>query len=194
MSLEKVTTDTEKLEHGSSHSGSDRSDIDLLSYHEKNAGRLIVDPQEAKIELGEHIASQLKLTKDGTKILWPQPTDSPDDPQNWSDRRKTIQLIIITLAAIVPDFDSGIGIAAIFALATQYNTTTFVINNLTSNWSIFLLGWGGLFAVMLMRRYGRLPILFWSQVLALGFLVGATFAPTLKTFTGASTFLSRDIS
>ena len=58
---------------------------------------------------------------------------------------------------------------------------------------------------MLMRRYGRLPVLFWSQVhrlsiaacrkanliprqvLALGFLVGCTFAPNLKTFTGTAT-------
>jgi len=63
------------------------------------------------------------------------------------------------------------------------------------------IGWGGLFAVMLARRYGRLPVLFWSQardfvircyldlsvmvqLLALGFLVGCTFAPNLKTFTG----------
>jgi hypothetical protein len=55
---------------------------------------------------------------------------------------------------------------------------------------------------MLMRRYGRLPVLFWSQVrdmlynvlilpyhlqqqlLALGFLIGCTFAPNLKTFAG----------
>lgn len=43
------------------------------------------------------------------KVLWPQPTDSPNDPQNWSDHEKTIHLIVITLAAIVPDFDSGIG-------------------------------------------------------------------------------------
>ncbi|KAJ8701500.1 hypothetical protein PTI98_000268 [Pleurotus ostreatus] len=157
--------------------------IDLFSYHEHNAGRLIVDPEEAKIELGDVVAAKLKLSADGTKVLWPQPTDDPEDPQNWSDRRKALQLMIITLAAIVPDFDSGIGIAAIFALAEQYNTTTGVINNLTSNWSIFLLGWGGIFAVMLMRRLGRLPILFWSQVFAVGFLVGATFAPTLKTFT-----------
>lgn len=105
-------------------SGSDQSSIDLLSYHEKNAGRLIIDPQsvriilsayldtsprEVKIVLGESVASRLKLTKDGSKVLWPQPTDSPDDPQNWSDGRKTIQLVIITLAAIVPDFDNGIG-------------------------------------------------------------------------------------
>jgi hypothetical protein len=72
------------------------------------------------------------------------------------------------------------GIAGIFALAKEYHTTSGVINNLTSkcvltidgegyaktssSWSIFLLGWGGIFAVMLMKRYGRLPVLFWSQV------------------------------
>ncbi len=55
---------------------------------------------------------------------------------------------------------------------------------------------------MLVRRYGRLPVLFWSQVradcgmpdihvsfvqvLGLGFLVGCTFAPNLKTFAGQS--------
>ena len=37
---------------------------------------------------------------------------------------------------------------------------------------------------MLMRRYGRLPVLFWTQLLALGFLVGTTFAPNLPTFAG----------
>jgi hypothetical protein len=134
--------------------------IDLLSFHEQNAGRLVIDPEEAKIELGDVIASKLKLTQDGTKVLWPQPTDDPNDPQNWSYHRKTVQLIIITLASVVPDFDAGIGIAGIFALAKQYDTTTGNINNLTSNWSIFLLGWGGIFAVILMRRYGRLPVFF----------------------------------
>ncbi|KIP06311.1 hypothetical protein PHLGIDRAFT_465509 [Phlebiopsis gigantea 11061_1 CR5-6] len=160
-----------------------RKQLDLVSYHEHNAGRLVVDPQEAVIEFGEEVASKLKLSSDGTKVLWPQPTDDPEDPQNWSDFRKNLQLFIVTLAAIIPDFDSGIGIADIFALSVQFDTTTGHINNLTSNWSIFLLGWGGILAVMLMRRYGRLPVLFWSQVLALGFLVGCTFAPNLKTFT-----------
>ncbi|KAH9941295.1 MFS general substrate transporter [Epithele typhae] len=159
------------------------SEFDLVNYHEHNAGRLVVDPEEAKVEFGEAVASRLKLSKDGTKVLWPQPTDFPEDPQNWSDFEKNFQLLIVTMAAIVPDFDSGIGIADIFALAKTYNTTPNEINNLTSNWSIFLLGWGGIVAVMLMRRYGRLPILFWSQLLAMGWLIGCTFAPNLNTFT-----------
>ncbi|KAJ7464809.1 MFS general substrate transporter [Mycena galericulata] len=156
--------------------------IDLLTFHEQNAGRLVIDPEEARIEFGEAVASRLKLSSDGTVVLWPQPTDSPLDPQNWSDGRKTLQLLIITLASIVPDFDSGIGIASIFALAEQYKTNPGVINNLTSNWSIFLIGWGGIFAVILIRRYGRLPILFWSQFLAMIFLLAATLAPNLRTF------------
>ncbi|KAH7906959.1 major facilitator superfamily domain-containing protein [Hygrophoropsis aurantiaca] len=158
-------------------------DVDLLSFHEVNAGRLIMDPKEAAIELGPLIAAKLKLTADGTKVLWPQPADDPNDPQNWSDGRKAIQLLIGTLAAIVPDFDSGIGIAALFPLSQQYNTTTGVINDMTSNWSIFLLGWGSIASVMLMRRFGRLPILFWSQVLALAFLIGCAVSPNLGTFT-----------
>jgi len=33
-----------------------------------------------------------------------------------------------------------------------------------------------------MRRYGRLPVLFWTQVLAVAFMIGCTFAPNLNTF------------
>ena len=40
--------------------------------------------REAKVEFGEQVASRLKLSKDGTKVLWPQPTDDPEDPQNVS--------------------------------------------------------------------------------------------------------------
>ncbi|KAG6899941.1 hypothetical protein C0993_005063 [Termitomyces sp. T159_Od127] len=117
------------------------SDIDLHSFHEKRAGRLVIDPEEARIEFGQSIASRLKLSPDGTKVLWPQPHDSDLDPQNWGDRRKNFMLFIVTLAAIVPDFDSGIGIAAIFALAKQYDTTPGVMNNLTSKWLEYFPTW-----------------------------------------------------
>ena len=32
-----------------------------------------------------------------------------ETPRQWSDFRKNFQLLIVTMAAIVPDFDSGIG-------------------------------------------------------------------------------------
>ena len=116
------------------------------------------DPQEAEREFGPAIAGMLKTDKSvralgknsgstlmrlqGQYILWPQPDDSPDDPQTWSDRKKTLMLVIIAMAAFgafgtwsldeltsaVPDFDSGLGIASLFPLAAQYNTTTGEIN------------------------------------------------------------------
>ncbi|EJD08563.1 MFS general substrate transporter [Fomitiporia mediterranea MF3/22] len=196
LTSEKVAfSDTEKghpEQTSVDESNQDVSDVDLANYHEENAGSLVIDPEEAKAEFGEAAAKRLKLSRDGTK-----PSDDPEDPQNWSDRRKTIHLIVLTLAAIVPDFDSAVarttGIPTLFALAQQFNTTTGEINNLTSKLirspgdcpSLFSLpyaGWGGIFAAMIMRKVGRLPVLFWSQVLALVFMVGCTFAPTLAGF------------
>ena len=101
-------TKTEELDSekgGHIDSGSEEgSEFDLLAYHEHNAGRLVIDPEyaavshfsyistrlhmldswfrEARIEFGDSVAKKLKLTKDGTKVLWPQPTDDPEDPQN----------------------------------------------------------------------------------------------------------------
>ena len=59
-------------------------------------------------------------------MLWPQPSDDPADPQNvrfsflslallikitqWSEAKKALHLFIIVLSAIVPDFNSGIGL------------------------------------------------------------------------------------
>lgn len=152
-------------------------------HFEKRDGRYILDPEEARLEFGDEIASSLKLSKDGRYVLWPQPL-GPEDPQSWSEAKKRTTLIVAALAAFVPDFSSGVGIASLFNLAAQFETTPYHINNLTSNWSIFLLGPGGVFAVILARRFGRLPVMFWSQVFGLAFMIGCTFAPNLATFAG----------
>jgi len=38
--------------------------------------------REARIEFGDEVASRLKLSPDGKIVLWPQPSDDPEDPQN----------------------------------------------------------------------------------------------------------------
>lgn len=43
-----------------------------------------------------------------------------------------------------------------------------------------------MFAVMAMHKFGRLPVLFWSQLLALVFMILATFSQTLGVFAGES--------
>ena len=77
--------------------------VDLTHYHEQCAGRLVLDPKsvrfflssfssfslvdlhpirEAGIEFGNEVAARLKLSPDGKFVLWPQPSDDPEDPQN----------------------------------------------------------------------------------------------------------------
>ncbi|KAG2147390.1 uncharacterized protein EDB93DRAFT_1281974 [Suillus bovinus] len=99
---------------------------------ESPSSYLYFDADQAKVEFGEVMASYLKLSPDGLKVLWPQPANDPNTHK----------------------------IASIFGLAQTYDTTSGVINNVMLNWSIFLLGWGGIFWVMLMRHYGQLPVLF----------------------------------
>ncbi|KAF7310193.1 Efflux pump rdc3 [Mycena indigotica] len=159
-----------------------RGEWDLVSYHERNAGRLVMDPREAEEAFGTEVARKLKLSADGGTILWPQPTNDPEDPQNWTERRKTTQLVIITLASCIPDFVGSIGVATVFALADEYDTTPNHVNELSANWSIFLLGWGGFAAVIVVRRWGRLPVLFYSQLVAFAFLIASTLAPSLRVF------------
>ncbi|KAF8678420.1 Major Facilitator Superfamily [Rhizoctonia solani] len=156
--------------------------------------RLVVDVKEAEREYGSEVASALKTTDDGSYILWPQPREDSNDPLNfprqWSAFKKGYTLAIISLATVIPDFSSSIGIASLFPLSKEFDTTVNNVNNLTSNWSIFLLlpghvsslGPGGVLAVILISSFGRLPVLFWSQVFGLGFLIGCTVAPTLNVF------------
>ncbi|QRV93905.1 major facilitator superfamily transporter [Ceratobasidium sp. AG-Ba] len=150
--------------------------------HGVDGHRLVVDIEEAEREYGKDVSAALKTARDGRTILWPQPRDDPNDPLNWSTFKKRYTLAVVSLATIIPDFCSSIGIASLFPLSLQFNTTVAEVNNLTSNWSIFLLGPGGILAIVLISSFGRLPVLFWSQVLGLAFLIGCTVAPTLKVF------------
>lgn len=86
------------------------------------------------------------------------------------------------MAAFVPDFNSGLGIASLFPLAAQFNTTVGEVNNLSSNWSIFMLGVASPIVVGLVKRYGRLPVLFWGQFIGLFFTLGCTLSQTLGGF------------
>ncbi|KAK2879567.1 hypothetical protein FQN49_000761 [Arthroderma sp. PD_2] len=51
----------------------------------------------------------LKTAEDGHTILVPQPSDSPDDPLNWSASKKWVVLLIISFTAFLPDYGSAVG-------------------------------------------------------------------------------------
>ncbi|MCJ1294324.1 hypothetical protein MMC34_005882 [Xylographa carneopallida] len=111
-------------------------------------------------------SSTLKTTCDGSIILRPQPSDSPDDPLNWSQWKKHILLFVISVTAFLPDYGGAMGAVALIPQAIDWNMTQEgVLQALVGN--VFVIGAGGLISVAFMAYFGRLPVLFWFTFCAL---------------------------
>lgn len=67
---------------------------------EKDVEHIIVTPQKGPTEL--------KTSEDG-HILYPQPSDDPNDPLNWSWRKKHLILFVISATSFLPDYGSATG-------------------------------------------------------------------------------------
>lgn len=71
--------------------------------------------------------SALKLARDNTTILLPQPSDDPNDPLNWSSFRKHCMLIVVAATAFLPESSSVTGAVDVFSQAKSVpqNPTSF---------------------------------------------------------------------
>lgn len=58
-------------------------------------------------------AAGLKTTPDGRYVLIPQPLDTPDDPLNWSPRKKLLILTIVAYISFLADYIASNGITAV---------------------------------------------------------------------------------
>ncbi|KYG45318.1 hypothetical protein M433DRAFT_24677 [Acidomyces richmondensis BFW] len=58
-------------------------------------------------------AAGLKTTEDGAYVPIPQPLDTPDDPLNWSLRKKRLILAIVAYIAALADFTGGTAIITV---------------------------------------------------------------------------------
>ncbi|KDN35715.1 hypothetical protein K437DRAFT_276951 [Tilletiaria anomala UBC 951] len=127
------------------------------------------------------------------------------DQQVWSEARKPKSLLISCLAAFVPDFSPRVGIAGLFGYVEAFETTPDRIVNLTfcdssmsilfsnedlltarmqrvPSWSILLLGLFGPLWVILIRCYGRVPILFYWQLFGFTWQIDCATSTTPNTF------------
>jgi hypothetical protein len=58
-------------------------------------------------------AAGLKTTPDGRYVLIPQPSDTPDDPLNWSSRKKWLIVWIMAHIAFLADYTGGTAIITV---------------------------------------------------------------------------------
>lgn len=56
-------------------------------------------------------------------MLVPQPSDDPDDPLNWSNLKKHLILMVISLSAFQADFSLAIGIPCVVTQAIEWKVT-----------------------------------------------------------------------
>ncbi|KAJ4329935.1 hypothetical protein N0V87_010444 [Didymella glomerata] len=61
--------------------------------------------------------ANVNTASDGHTILIPHPSDNPNDPLNWSPAKKHVILLIVSFAAFLPDYGSGIFVVALSAWA-----------------------------------------------------------------------------
>ncbi|KUJ10142.1 MFS general substrate transporter [Mollisia scopiformis] len=128
----------------------------------------------------------LKLAKDGVTILIPQPSDDNEDPLNWTWLRKHKVLISLLLPSLLTDWGMTWGTTLFQAQAVTWGMSVPDVARSVSG-GIFLQGPGGVLAVPFVQRYGRLPVLFWSQVLGFVMVLIATFMPNYASFTAFRT-------
>ncbi|KAL9065088.1 MAG: hypothetical protein Q9157_007599 [Trypethelium eluteriae] len=131
-------------------------------------------------------AGNLKLAKDGVTILIPQPSDDPDDPLNWSWTQKHLALIPLIFASLLTDFSITWGSVLFQAQGPTFNMTPSAVSQSLSG-SLFMMGPGGVLAVPLIQRFGRLPVVFWSQILAALTVMAAAVSPNYACFTAFRT-------
>lgn len=127
----------------------------------------------------------IKLARDGHTRLIPQPSDDPNDPLNWSPLRKHIILFIVSFAALLPDYGSATGAVTLLPQAAQWHMTEDHVNH-SQVGNVFMLGAGGLVVVALSAYFGRLPVMFYFLVVALGTAIWCAAAKTFESFMAVS--------
>lgn len=106
---------------------SDGSNVEKQAH--LTAGKVSTSADQDKLineagDYGAHVleaarihGKDIKSTPDGKTVLIPQPSSDPNDPLNWSDRKKHVMLFVISVVAFMPDFGSSMGIITLLPQA-----------------------------------------------------------------------------
>ncbi|KAF4335546.1 multidrug resistant [Fusarium beomiforme] len=116
-------------------------------------------------------------------VNWDGP-DDPANPQNWSTKKKTINVILVSTVTFVTPLASSIFSPSIEQVMNEFHSknpelASFIV-------SVYLLGYcfGPLVIAPLSEIYGRLPLYHTCNVLFVVFTVACAKAPSLGSLIG----------
>ncbi|CVK91874.1 hypothetical protein FPRO04_09124 [Fusarium proliferatum] len=105
-------------------------------------------------------------------ILMPQPSLDPEDPLNWTFRRKVIQTSCVVLYTIVIAIPSSAVYSIVTPLRKETDLSLQDINNGTGIMFLFY-GWGCIFWQAMALQYGKRPIYLFSLLATIVILATA---------------------
>jgi MFS family permease len=108
------------------------------------------------------------LKRDGDIILQPQPSDSPNDPLNWSRMRKESIMLILAFSSGVTTALGPMVTPGIPLLAKKYNVSLDMAASLIIGFLAFWIGFTTFFTAAGANIYGKRPFFVISTVILLG--------------------------
>ncbi|THC94210.1 hypothetical protein EYZ11_006309 [Aspergillus tanneri] len=129
-------------------------------------------------------AARLKTTADGHYVLIPQPLDTPDDPLNWSPRKKWRIVAIIAYIAFLADYTGGTAIITVIPQSIQWNLAQETVQRAVVG-NLFSIGACGILVVMLVGYFGRMPVLLVFQAVMVGTCAWSAAATSFKSYLAA---------
>ncbi|KAH0844477.1 MFS transporter [Fonsecaea pedrosoi] len=172
---------------------------------EQGNGAVLLDVGHVKEQSGR---TNLKLTRDGHTVLVPQPTDDPNDPLNWSDLKKNLLLLAISLAAFQSDYQTAAGVPSVGLQGVEWHLSPVHVNyagnlNVLMKYVFaafpvkpidplekagltvfFLSGIGGLVWIPLIYLWGRAPVLFWTSFIGTFLTLATCLVPNFAGYYG----------
>ncbi|KAI4715994.1 MFS general substrate transporter [Aureobasidium sp. EXF-10727] len=107
-------------------------------------------------------------------VLVPTPSQDPDDPLNWSPRKKTLSMVCMGVYTLMV----GIASAAIYSIlepiAEETSLTLNELNNGTGYMFLFF-GWGCIVWQPLALQYGKRPVYLFSILATMGIQLWAPY-------------------
>jgi MFS family permease len=136
------------------------------------------------VDLDGHMTAARHSDKDSHIVLIPTPSDDPDDPLNWTKKRKWLSLFCM----VVYTYAVGIPSAAIYSILpniSEANGITLAQLNAGTGYMFLFLGIGCFIFQPLALQYGKRPVYLFSTISTALICIWSPFCTTNSAWIGS---------